>query len=108
MSAQHDQRADGCHRSYDMMVFVGDFADPARSSTAPYPQSVHFHIRVWVCRQRRPDLDLDEAGSTIRSSDSQYANYGSGPCGPQADNVGSDAYNPNWTPSHVHADARLP
>ena len=106
LNTQHDQRADGCYRSYHMMVVVSDVADGARS--APDPQSVHFHIRAWVCGQRRPELDLDETGTNIQSSDSQYANYGSGPCGPQADNVGSDAYNPNWTPSHVYGDARIP
>jgi hypothetical protein len=101
------QRPDGCYRKYKLAMWR---ADPSGNPEVSAPFDRHFHIQVWMCGQRRPDLDLDERTNpdTFQGDykESREVNYGN--CGPQADDVGTDASNPDWTPQHIYAYVHLP
>ena len=112
LASNAQQRPDGCYRDYDLQI------NPQVQDYGPRPIfSNHYHIRIWVCGQRRPDLDVDFSESYDFNHEqppgqrgfaqTPWINYGPG-CGVQADDVGSDSYSDYWTPAHAYALAHMP
>jgi hypothetical protein len=105
IATNHEQRPDGCYWQFSFQVVTMDKVTGAMGPT--YAQHLHAHLRIWVCGQRRADLDQDWDGSpAVSAPDMPPINYGS--CGPQVDDDGSGADNSNWIPSHVFAHASIP
>jgi hypothetical protein len=102
LSVEATEKSDGCYRRYALAI-VEFRSDDTQSRFEP--DAVHKHVRVWLCGQRRSDLDVD---STEKGT--VYTAYiKDGACGPQADDLGSDAYSRSWTPEqHVFVTAEVP
>ena len=104
----NDQRTDGCYLSYVLSWSMADLNDITNDMGPDAPE--HLHIRVWLCGQRRPDLDGDQQYTDAvpgRQLESKQFNIGPS-CGRQADTMGSDVHSSTWTPSHPNLYARIP